>query len=234
LSIGIVPGEFRAAVAGALADDIRAKTNHLDTGVVGSLHLLRALTEAGHDDEALALAQQTSYPSWGYMLKAPRAPGTFWENWENKDWSKNHPFLGGGLASWLLESVAGIRPIQPGYAEIEFKPCLAAVKNLTTASGSMPTARGEAAIRWSRKDSSITLDVTVPANSRARIFVAVPGSDAVKSAIREGDSVVWQGNAFKKGVAGIISAAAGNGYVIMETGSGHYHFTAYPHQIKGF
>jgi alpha-L-rhamnosidase len=223
LSIGIVPDEFRAAVAQSLADDIRAKTNHLDTGVIGTLHLLRALTDTGHDDTALALAQQATYPSWGYMLRAPQAPGTFWENWGNTDKSKNHPFLGGSLATWLLESVAGIRPVQPGYAEIEFKPCSAAMKKLTRASASITTVRGDAAIQWHRRDTVLTLEVTVPANSRARIYIP---ADRRTATVREGDSVIWSNQAFQSGVTGIESATATNGYVLVEAGSGQYRFLA--------
>ena len=226
LSIGIVPDEHRAAVAQSLVDDIHAKTNHLDTGVIGTLHLMRALTDTGHDDVALALAQQTTFPGWGFMLKGPQAPGTFWEKWENSDHSKNHPFLGGSLASWLLESVAGIRPNQPGYVEIEFKPSLAVVKNLTNASATIPTVRGMAAIRWNRKDSAIVLDVTVPANSHARIFIPVPDGNAATATIREGDSLLWQNKTFRNGIAGIALAAAATGYVVVEAGSGNYHFTA--------
>ena len=225
LNIGIVPDEYRAAVAQSLADDIRAKKNHLDTGVIGCMHLLRALTGTGHDDAALALAQQTSYPSWGFMLADPKAPGTFWERWENDDKSKNHPFLGGALASWLLESVAGIRLSQSGYAEIEYKPSLAVVKNLSNASAFIPTVRGEAVVSWSRKDSAIVLDVTVPANSHARIFVPVLG-DAAKATIREGDAVLWKNKAFVQGIPGITSATADTGYVVVDAGSGTYHFTA--------
>ena len=225
LNIGIVPNEYRATVAQSLADDVRAKKDHLDTGMIGCMHLLRALTETGHDDVALTLAQQTTYPSWGFMLRSPRATGTFWERWEDDDKSKNHPFLGGALASWLLNSVAGIRPSQPGYGEIEFKPSLAVVKNLTNASGTIPTVRGPVAISWSRKDAGIVLDVTVPANSRARIFVPVLG-DPANAIIREGDHLLWQNKAFCKGIGGIASAAAAIGYIVVEAGSGNYHFTA--------
>jgi len=207
-------------------DDIRAKENHLDTGVIGTLHLLRALTDTGHADVALTLAQQTTYPSWGFMLRSPRATGTFWENWEDNDKSKNHPFLGGSLASWLLDSVAGIKASQPGYAEIEFKPSLAVVKNLTNASATIPTVRGTAAINWCRKDAGIVLDVTVPANSRARIFIPVPGGNAAAITVREGDSVLWKNKTFVQGIPSITSATADTGYVVVETGSGTYHFTA--------
>ena len=225
LNIGIVPDEYRATVAQSLVDDIRKHDNPLPTGEIGASHLVRALTETGHDDVALTLAQQTSYPSWGYMLRTPRATGTLWERWEDNDMSKNHSFLGGGMALWLLNSVAGIRPSQPGYAEIEFKPSLAVVKNLTNASATIPTVRGDAAISWTRKDAVVTLDVTVPPNSRARIFVPVLGN-AATATIREGSGVLWKNKAFVQGIPGITSATADTGYVVVDAGSGTYHLTA--------
>lgn len=222
LSIGIVPGEHRAAVAESLVADIRSRNTHLDTGLLGVIHLMRALTTTGHGEVALALARQTSYPSWGYMLKAPRAPGTLWEHWDNRDNSKNHPFLGGSLATWLLESVGGIRPATPGYATIAFKPDLAVIKDLTHAVTSMPTVRGEVSFRWKREQDAITFDVIVPANTRAQIHIPIHGGEGVT--IREGDAIIWNEGKFVPGVAGITSATAEAGYVRVAAGSGRYRF----------
>jgi len=38
--------------------------------------------------------------------------------------------------------------------------------------------------------------------------------------------VVWQNQTFQSGVTGITSALATNGYVMVEAGSGQYHFRA--------
>lgn len=222
LSIGIVPEEHRAAVAGSLVADIRSRDTHLDTGLLGVLHLMRALTQTGHDDVALDLARQTSYPSWGYMVTAPRAPGTFWEHWDNQDMSKNHPFLGGSLATWLLESVGGIRPLSPGYSTIAFKPDLAVMKSLTHAATSMPTVRGVAAFKWKWAQGALAFDVSVPANVTGQVFIPALAGDA--TTIREGDAMIWSEGKFKPGVAGITAATVVAGYVRVEVGSGHYHF----------
>jgi alpha-L-rhamnosidase len=222
LSIGIVPDEHRAAVAESLVADIRSRDTHLDTGLLGVMHVMRALTTTGHDDVALALARQTSYPSWGYMLKAPRAPGTLWEHWDNQDMSKNHPFLGGSLATWLLESVGGIRPLTPGYSAIAFKPDLAVVKELSHTATSMPTVRGVASFKWKREQDALTFAVIVPANTRAQIYIPTLAGDSIT--LREGDAIIWKDGKFIPGVAGITSATAEAGYVRVEAGSGRYQF----------
>jgi alpha-L-rhamnosidase len=220
LSIGIVPEEHRAAVADSLVADIRSREMHLDIGLLGATHLMRALTATGHDEVALALARQTSFPSWGYMLKAPRAPGTFWEHWDNQDMSKNHPFLGAGLATWLLESVGGIRALAPGYSTIAYKPDLAVAKDLNQAVISIPTVRGVASFQWKREQDTLTLDVIVPANTRAQIDVPTLTGNTVT--IREGSGTIWENGKFKPGVAGITAASFGPGYIRIEAGSGHY------------
>ena len=61
----------------------------------------------------------------------------------------------------------------------------AAVHNLTSASASIPTVRGEAGVKWNRTGSALTLDVTVPANSRAKIFIPADST----ATLREGEVV---------------------------------------------
>lgn len=97
------------------------------------------------------------------------------------------------------------------------------MKKLANASATIPTVRGPAAISWSRKDSALVLDVNVPVNSRARIFVPVLG-DAANVTISEGGSELWQNKTFKSSIAGISSAIADTGYIVVAAGSGSYHF----------
>lgn len=222
LSIGIVPEACRSTVAASLAEDIRKRDNHLNTGVIGTLHLLRALTMTGQDEVALDLAQQTTFPSWGYMIKAPRAPGTFWEHWDNQDMSKNHPFLGGSLASYLVESVAGLRPLTPGYETIEFKPSIAVVKRLTHGATTVPTVRGAASIEWHRDGQDFSCDVTIPANSRGTLWLPLLSKKSL--VVREGSTVIWREN-FIAGPAGILSAHVDGDYLVVEISSGKYRFT---------
>lgn len=75
---------------------------------MGSRWLLQALTAINRTDLALALASQTSRPSWGYF--ASTVPGTLWETWEQTSGSFNHIMFGGGIDPWLYHNVGGIRP----------------------------------------------------------------------------------------------------------------------------
>jgi alpha-L-rhamnosidase len=60
---------FTGAVAAHLAADVLAHGTHLTTGTLGARWLLQALSTSGSGDVALALAAQTSAPSWGYMVR---------------------------------------------------------------------------------------------------------------------------------------------------------------------
>ena len=60
---------YTGAVAAHLAADVLAHGTHLTTGTLGARWLLQALSTSGRGDVALALAAQTSAPSWGYMVR---------------------------------------------------------------------------------------------------------------------------------------------------------------------
>ena len=68
LGLGLVPADRVQAVGDALAADVRARGNHLATGIMGTRFLWHALTMTGHLDEAFAVATQTTYPSYGYWI----------------------------------------------------------------------------------------------------------------------------------------------------------------------
>ena len=50
---------------------------HLNTGSLGTKYLFEALSQTGHSDVACKALTQTSYPSYGYMLR--EGATSFWE-----------------------------------------------------------------------------------------------------------------------------------------------------------
>lgn len=48
----------------------------VSVGIIGTKYLLEALTAYGRADLALQLAENTDYPSWGYMIHNPIEPAT--------------------------------------------------------------------------------------------------------------------------------------------------------------
>jgi alpha-L-rhamnosidase len=218
LAFGIVPDEARAAVAGSLAADIAAHTNHLATGCLGTLALMSALAENNRNEVAFALATQRSFPSWGYMLD--NGPGTFWEHWNDEGMSKCHPFMGGSVAVWLYRHVAGIKPVKPGYAAIEFRPGL--FGDLTFANATVPTVRGPVQSDWRRDGRRFFWNISVPANATATVFI--PAADA--AGITESGKPAVQSE-------GVKFLRTENNAAVYAVGSGTYHFqSTLPESVK--
>jgi alpha-L-rhamnosidase len=227
LDFDIVPPDARDNVLNSMVNKIRSNNDHVTTGILGTKAMMQALWAGGRSDIAYMLMNQTTYPSWGYMLS--KGPGTLWERWDSDNEvgsgmnSFNHVMFGGGPAAWVYKGVAGISPTKPGYAEILIKPEL--VGDLVTASGSVKTTRGVVSTAWTKVGGSeVDLDVTIPPNSKAVVHVPTPGSANVR--IKEGGVVIYDG-AFVSGVAGITGVhATSESSIAFDVGSGTYEFVA--------
>ena len=76
------------SVADSIADDVATKQVHLNTGALGTKYILTMLTTHGHADTALAVAQQTTFPSWGFWIA--NGATTMWEHWALAARSRDH------------------------------------------------------------------------------------------------------------------------------------------------
>ena len=95
----------------ALISALEKTNDHLTVGASGARVILDVLERvANRPDLALALAQQTTFPSWGFFVSNASYPGTFWEEWtfETNGNSDNHIFHAGGITSFLTEAVLGL------------------------------------------------------------------------------------------------------------------------------
>lgn len=220
LDFGIVPENARAAVIESLVADIKSRTNHLATGCIGTLSLIPALAENGRNDVAFALATQRSYPSWLYMLDI--GPGTFWEHWNDEAMSKCHMFMGGSISTWLYRSVAGIKPMKPGYAEIEFKPEV--FGDLIFARATVATVRGAVSVNWKKSQDKLELDITVPANSVGIVHIPVLGKSDPGCMIRGNGVVIWSKGRAGAAVSGLKYRTTGRESVVFDAGPGNYKF----------
>lgn len=178
LALGLVPEDMKAKVLDVLIKDIEAHEYHLTTGIFGTKYLFEALSDAGRDDIAYKIANQKTFPGWGYMLE--RGATTLWEHWDYSDntFSHNHPMFG-SISEWFYRSLLGIRPAKPGFKEIIIKPSV--VGDLTWTKGHHDCPYGRIEVSWKREKDQFTLDVSVPPNTTATIMVpgqhATPDSD---------------------------------------------------------
>ncbi|MDF3131096.1 family 78 glycoside hydrolase catalytic domain [Kiritimatiellaeota bacterium B1221] len=157
-----------------LAKLVRDNGNQLNTGFLGTVHLLPALEKAGEIDLAYQVLECEDYPSWIFPIK--NGATTIWERWDG--WTEkggfqdpgmnsfNH-YAYGAVSAWMIETVAGLRPTAPGYKSICFSPRPGGT--LTHAEASLETPHGPAAIRWEIKDGELELSLTIPEGVSAEL-----------------------------------------------------------------
>lgn len=225
LYIGIVPDANKMATLSSVVNDIVINHNfHLWTGIIGVKALIEALPEYHESRILYAVANQTTYPGWGYMVS--KGATTLWERWGGYRYfnagmnSLNH-IMFGSIDEFFYKDIAGINIAQAGYKRILIKPEL--LDKMTHARASVITVRGKVSSDWHKTGNEVSLTVTIPANSRAQ--VAVPESDIEGPYhITESGLTVWNDGKYLPASDGIYGAKEHNGYIYFEVGSGNYHF----------
>jgi alpha-L-rhamnosidase len=230
LFLDMVPEANKEGVLANLVKDV-VETNdtHLTTGNQCTKYIFDVLTQMGHKDVAYALATQTTYPSWGHMLAGGAT--TIWERWEQASsglvtqcCSQNHPMYG-SISAWFYKYLAGIQVDEDGagFSKFVVKPYI--MDGLTDVEARMETIKGEVKVVWSKAGNSVTLSVTVPFNSRARIFVPKAASTGAKTSIVLDENEIWNS---EKGAnasqSGMVYEEETEEYVVFHAGSGSHQF----------
>ena len=181
LALGLVPEASRPLVFDQLIQNIGGvRRNHVSTGIVGTLYLYRALMEQGRDDLAWSMLTQESYPGWLHMIN--QGATSIWEAWDGEN-SQNHPTLG-CVGFWLYQGLAGIRPdpTASGFKRIVIHP--AVVGDLTWARAHYDSMPGQIRSEWKRDGNRFTLNVTIPVNTTATVFLPTDAAAAVQESGR--------------------------------------------------
>jgi len=181
LKFGLLSDEMRDKAAQYLVEDITAKNDHLSTGFVGVSYLLPVLTQAGRTETAFKLFLQDSFPSWLFSVK--HGATTIWERWDG--WTPDKGFQNPGMNSfnhyslgscgeWMFSSMAGIDTDGPGFKKLIIRPTPG--EGITWVKCSYDSINGRIVSNWQRDGGKLTMDVTVPANTTATVYV--PAKDA--------------------------------------------------------
>jgi alpha-L-rhamnosidase len=222
LNFDMLPESLRAQAADRLADNITSYGNHLTTGFLGTPYLCHVLTRFGYNDLAYKLLFQETYPSWLYPVK--QGATTIWERWDGQkpDGSFQVPSMNsfnhysyGAIGDWMYRVVAGLDTYEDGvgYKHSLIKPQPGGSFSQVTAE--LATYYGTLSNSWKMEKDKMTMDVQVPFNTTATIYVPAgePGD------ITEGGKPVAL-------VEGLKVTGSEDGYVILKAGSGIWHFTA--------
>ena len=201
-----------------LADDVK-KFGHITTGFLGANLINLVLSDHGYTDLAYMLLNRTEYPSWLYPVT--KGATTIWERWDgiktdgsfqNAGMNSFNHYAYGAVGNWMYRTITGINQTSPGFKTITIKPEIGG--DLSYAKADFNSMYGKIKSGWEIKGDIIEMNVTIPANTSAKVFVPAALDNKVKeNGVSLSDS------------EGIDVVGSKNGYVQLEVGSGEYKFT---------
>ena len=239
LFVDLIPQNLRVKSGKILADKLRAgeteENSGMTTGFLGTRPLLPVLTSVGENDLAVKHFQSRKFPSWGYEVA--QGAKTIWEHWDS--YTKAHGFGGmdgkqnasmnsfahysfGAVGEWMINELAGIQSDGPGYDKIIIHPH-------PPTPGSNPdhepihwvkahydSIHGRITSNWKRAQDKFELEVKIPANTTATIYL--PASSA--------DKITESGRPLAK-VKGIRMLRVEDSRVVIAVDSGSYCFATH-------
>lgn len=220
LHFGLLPDSMRGAAEAHLIDRIRDRDWSLSTGFIGVNLLLPTLTEIGRADVAYRLITNRKYPSWGYSID--QGATTVWERWNS--YTKENGFGDPGMNSfnhyaygsageWMFSTLAGIDTDGPGFKRILIHPRPGG--GIDFARAAYDSIRGRIETEWKIIGEDIVLNVTIPANTTAAVFVpAAKETDVLESGLPAASA------------PGVKFLRMEAGAAVFEAGSGKYSFVS--------
>jgi alpha-L-rhamnosidase len=198
LAFGLTPSLGYTQRADRLAAMVATNGHRMATGFLGTKPLLPVLSAHGHHDLAVRLFQSRQFPSWGYEVE--NGATSIWERWDS--FTKEHGFEGrdgkqnaamnsfshysfGAVCEWMFRDLAGIDTdgvgfktilIRPGPPTPGSNPDRQAIDWVKAEYGSL---RGRIVSRWNRAADRFELEVAIPANTTARVFLPAASEESI-------------------------------------------------------
>jgi len=179
LYAGIPPVELRPQILAQLEHDIVVnKKGHLDTGLLGTFLMLDLLIKEDRNDLIALMMGQTTYPGWGFLVKE-MGLNTWPETWSG--WGSHVILVTATPGAWFFEGLGGILPDpkKPGFKHFTLRPGV--VKSVDWVKCEYKSPYGPIVSNWRKKDGVLTMDITVPANTTATVYV--PGKNITEGGL---------------------------------------------------
>ena len=205
-SVGLVDEQYKAKVLQNLENSIHEQGNPLTAGDVGFHYLVDALTQGGKSQLLYDMNARDDVPGYGYQLKKGATALT--ESWPALENVSNNHLMLGHLMDWFYAGLGGINQSETSvaYQEIIIKPEM--VGDLTWVKSSYQSPYGEIRSDWKKTGTTITMNITIPVNTTALVYLPVTSRSVIK---KDGKSIPVKDEE--------------NGRKIVKVGSGEYSFT---------
>jgi len=210
--VGLVDDQFKDKVIKNLEDSIRAHDKQLTAGDIGFRYLVEALAYGGKSQLLYEMNARDDVPGYGFQLK--KGATSLTESWPALENVSNNHLMLGHLMDWFYIGLGGISQTEQSiaYKEIVIKPEM--VVGITWVKASYQSPYGEIRSEWEKSESSLIMNVKIPANTSALIYIPnIKGS------------VIKEGGKDLASVKGIHVISESNNIVICKTGSGIFRFS---------
>ena len=219
LAMGLLPESIRESAAENLYHNVN-RFKHITTGFLGTPLICKTLSDNGYIDMAYLLLNRKKYPSWLYPVTMGAT--TIWERWDgmkpdstfqNPGMNSLNHYAYGAIGKWLYSTVAGIDVDEniPGYKHIIIAPNPGG--GLTHAMAEIHTIYGEAKSAWQMANHEMVLDVTIPPNTSADVYL--PAGDV--NMISERGKPIKESDHLR-------TILNDDGKIVLQIGSGNYQF----------
>lgn len=210
--VGLVDEQYKEKVMQNLEKSIREQGKPLTAGDVGFHYLVEALTNSGRSQLLFEMNNRDDVPGYGFQLKKGATALT--ESWPALENVSNNHLMLGHLMDWFYAGLGGINQSEKSvaYKEIVIKPEM--VGDLTWVKSSYQSPYGEICSDWEKTSAGVTMNVSIPANTMALVYV--PAKSV--SEIKEGGSAI-------SGLKDIQVVAENDGRIVLKVHPGNYSFS---------
>ena len=220
LHFGLLPEKTRPFAVKYMLEGIDRYNGHMSTGFHSTYRMMLELTASRHNDVAYKLINNRTFPSWGYSIE--NGATTIWERWDgyvkgrgfqNKGMNSFNHYAIGAVGEWMYRVILGINndDLHPAYEHFAIRPQPGG--GLKWAKGSYNSIRGKIESGWTIIGSKLRLNITIPANTTATVYIPTKGSGSVM----EGGKPAAAG-------AGVKFLRMEDGAAVYEVQSGAYSF----------
>jgi hypothetical protein len=210
--VGLVDDTNKVKVLANLQDSIYANGKMLTAGDIGFHYLTKALTDGDKSQLLFDMNARDDVPGYGYQLKKGATALT--ESWAALEIVSNNHLMLGHLMEWFYCGLGGIDQEERsvGYKNIVIKPEMAG--NITFSKTSYESPYGEIRCYWDRQPDIVKINVVIPVNTTAKVFIPVkPGS------------IVTENGILVSKVKDIKVLSDKDGWLLCQVGSGSYSFS---------
>ncbi len=222
LHFDLLSEKMRPLAVKYMLEGIDRYKGHMSTGFHSTYRMMLELTASGHNDVAYKLVNNHTFPSWGYSIE--NGATTIWERWDgyvkgrgfqNKGMNSFNHYAIGAVGEWMYRVILGINndDAHPAYEHFILRPYPGG--GLQWAKGSYDSIRGRIESSWRVADGRLRLDITIPTNTTATVYV--PAKDA--ASVKEGKKLASE-------AVGVKFLRIEDGAVVFLVQSGTYSFEA--------